>query len=87
MTGSSRAHLRVVEVSTAQRNGFDRAFSVREVADILGVSVDSVYRLLRDGRITFQRISPRRTVVRESALEAFLAEVTVTRSPRDLDVS
>ena len=58
---------------------FDRALSVRDVADVLGVSVDTVYRMLREGRIAHQKITPRRTIIRESALNEFLADVTFDR--------
>jgi excisionase family DNA binding protein len=79
MTIEPKAKLRPVPESQAMRPTFDRALSVREVADILGLSTDSVYRLLREGRIAHQKITPRRTVVRESALNEFLADVTFDR--------
>jgi excisionase family DNA binding protein len=79
MTVDPKARLRPVSESQLPRSAFDRALSVREVADVLGLSTDSVYRLLREGRIAYQKITPRRTVVRESALNEFLADVTFDR--------
>ena len=73
MTINPEAQLRPV---ADPKPSFDRALSVKEVAEILSVSLDTVYRMLREGRIAHQRITPRRTVIRESALNEFLAEVT-----------
>ena len=58
--------------------GFDRCFSIPEAAEILGTSQSTVRRLLRGGRLTYERVSPRRTVIRESALRAYLERVAVT---------
>jgi excisionase family DNA binding protein len=54
----------------------DRAFAINDAAEILGVSYATVRRLLLEGRIAHQRVSPRRTVIRESALRRYLEEVT-----------
>ena len=55
---------------------FDRALTIREAADILGVSYATVRRLLLEGKIPFQQVSPRRIVVRESALMTYLHLIT-----------
>ena len=55
---------------------FDRALTISETADVLGVSYATTRRLLLEGKISFQRVSPRRIVVRESALLAYLSVAT-----------
>ena len=55
---------------------FDRALTIDEAADILGVSYATARRLLLEGMIPHQRVSPRRIVVRESALMAYLVVIT-----------
>ena len=61
--------------------GFDRGFTVKQVAQILGTSSATVRRLLKEGRIWHQQVSDRRVVVRESAVRAYLEEVTRGRRP------
>ena len=63
--------------SGSMNPGFDRALTINEAAEILGVSYATLRRLLIDGRIAHQQVSPRRTVVRESALLAYLDSTTV----------
>jgi excisionase family DNA binding protein len=62
--------------------GIDRALTIREAAQVLGVSYATVRRLLLENKISFQRVSPRRTVIRESALLDYLQAMTAeaTRS-------
>jgi excisionase family DNA binding protein len=55
---------------------FDRCFTVDQAAQVLGTSPATVRRLLHSGLIAFQRVSARRTVIRESALRAYLDSVT-----------
>jgi excisionase family DNA binding protein len=56
--------------------GFDRALTIREAAQVLGVSYATVRRLLIGHKISFQRVSQRRTVIRESALLKYLEKAT-----------
>ena len=55
---------------------FDRALTIDEAADILGVSYATARRLLLEGKIAYQQVSSRRIVVRESALMAYLEVIT-----------
>jgi excisionase family DNA binding protein len=48
-----------------------RAYSVPEAMCVLGLCRDSVYKLIRQGRLPARKIG-RRTVVLESDLQAFL---------------
>ncbi len=59
-----------------QQIKFDRALTISETADVLGVSYATARRLLLEGKISFQQVSPRRIVVRESALLAYLSAAT-----------
>jgi excisionase family DNA binding protein len=56
---------------------FDPSFSVDQAAEILGTSPTTVRRLLLSQKIAHQRVSERRTVIRQSALKAYLEAVTV----------
>jgi excisionase family DNA binding protein len=58
---------------------FDRSYSLKEVAGILGVGTTTVRRLVAGGAIAHQRVSERRLVIRESALKAYLDSVSVDR--------
>lgn len=60
---------------------FERPFTVAQAARILGTSPDTVRRLLREGRIAYERISERSTVIRESALRAYIDSVKVEPRP------
>lgn len=64
-------------MATGPWSQFDRALSVRQVAEILGTSTATVRRLLEGRHLEFQRVSSRRTVIRESALLAYLEAVTI----------
>ena len=64
---------------TSKNMNFDRALTIREAAQVLGVSYATVHRLLVEGRIEHQRVSPRRTVIRESAVLAYLDSNTIAR--------
>jgi len=48
-----------------------RAYSVPETMCVLGLCRDSVYKLIREGRLPARKIG-RRTVVLETDLQAFL---------------
>jgi len=48
-----------------------RAYSVPEAMCVLGLCRDSVYKLIREGRLPARKIG-RRTVVLETDLQAFL---------------
>jgi len=51
-----------------------RAYSIPEVMCILGLCRDSVYKLIREGRLRARKIG-RRTVVLETDIQAFLEEL------------
>jgi len=64
--------------------GFDRALAIHEAAQILGISYATVRRLLLENKISYQRVSPRRTVIRESALLEYLKATTAAaKGPED----
>ncbi|MFI5035452.1 MAG: helix-turn-helix domain-containing protein [Acidimicrobiales bacterium] len=65
-----------VRANRSGPTGFDRAMTIREAAQVLGVSYATARRLLLENKISYQRVSPRRTVVRESALLAYLRATT-----------
>jgi excisionase family DNA binding protein len=65
----------------SRRELFERPFTIVQAARILGTSPDTVRRLLREGQIEHERISPRRTVIRESAIRAYIDSVTVEARP------
>jgi len=48
-----------------------RAYSIPEIMCLLGLCRDSVYKLIREGRLPARKIG-RRTVVLETDLQAFL---------------
>lgn len=54
------------------------AFSIREVAQRLGVAEHTVRRLVRDGIIPSIRISQRRIIIPAAAFEAWLSSKVVT---------
>jgi len=56
---------------------FDRALAIREAAEVLGVSYATIRRLMLAGRIPYQQVSERRTVIRESDVRDYLDSVTV----------
>ncbi len=67
--------------SVTRAGGFDRWFTVDEAALVLGTSPATVRRLMREKLIAHQRVSARRTVIRESALRAYLESVTFGPKP------
>jgi excisionase family DNA binding protein len=60
---------------------FDRCFTVAQAAQVLGTSPETVRRLLHSGQIAYQQVSARRTVIRESALRAYLDAVSFGPQP------
>ena len=52
----------------------DKILNARQVAERLGLSIRTVYRLIDDGSIEFVRLRPRRVGVRESVLERWVEE-------------
>jgi excisionase family DNA binding protein len=62
---------------------FDQALTLRQVATHLGVSVPTVQRLIARGDLPHQRVSPRRCVIRLSALENYLDRVSSQKDPSD----
>ena len=51
-------------------------YSVREIADMLGVSHTQVYRLIYAGTLTAIRLGPRTRRVHKDELARFLAEAS-----------
>lgn len=56
-----------------------KAYTAREVAGMLGISAEGVYRLVRMGRLSAIPIGSRRFVIPRSAVENFLAESGTVR--------
>jgi excisionase family DNA binding protein len=54
--------------------GPDRVRSLRETAELLGVSVATLRRMIAARTIKIVRLSPRRIGIRDSDREAFLQE-------------
>ena len=65
----------------SRSRSFDRCFTLDQAAAVLGTSRETVRRLVRAHLIAHQNVSPRRTVIRESALRDYLEAVTVERCP------
>lgn len=59
----------------------ERPFTIAQAARVLGTSPQTVRRLLREGRIAHELVSPRRTVIPEEALRAYIDSVTVEARP------
>ena len=66
---------------------FDQALTMRQVATHLGVSVPTVQRLIARGDLPHQRVSPRRCIIRLSALENYLDRVSSQKDPSDVNVT
>jgi excisionase family DNA binding protein len=64
---------------------FDQALTMRQVATHLGVSVPTVQRLIARGDLPHQRVSPRRCIIRLSALENYLDRVSSQKDPSDVN--
>ncbi len=64
---------------------FDQALTMRQVATHLGVSVPTVQRLITRGDLPHQRVSPRRCIIRLSALENYLDQVSSQTDPCDVN--
>lgn len=46
--------------------------TVREAANILGVSVNTVYRLIESGELSAMKVSPRKTMIKAEEIERFI---------------
>ena len=46
--------------------------NVQETAKVLGISVHTVYRLIRSGQLSAVKISPRKTVIKAEELERYI---------------
>lgn len=68
-------------VRTRKAPAFERFLTVKEVAQVLGTSEMTIRRMIQGRKIEFQRVSPRRIVISESALRAYLDRVTVPDEP------
>lgn len=49
--------------------------TVKETAQFMGVSADTVYRLISSGKLSAKRISPRKTVITADELDRYLSEI------------
>lgn len=47
--------------------------TVRETANILGVSVHTVYRLIESGELSAMKVSPRKTVIKAEEIERYIS--------------
>lgn len=55
-----------------------KMYSPRQVAEQLGISTETVRRLIREGRMQAMRVSERCLAVSEAALAAYLEAHTTT---------
>ena len=46
--------------------------TIKEIANILNVSIHTVYRLIESGELSAMKISPRKTVVKAEELERYI---------------
>ena len=46
--------------------------TVRETANILGISVHTVYRLIESGELPAVKVSPRKTVIKAEEIERYI---------------
>lgn len=46
--------------------------TVRETANILGVSIHTVYRLIEAGELSALKVSPRKTVIKAKEIERYI---------------
>lgn len=53
---------------------FKRVLSVKDVSKILDVSVQTVYRLIKQGMLPAMKVSPRKTVIKAEELERYIGE-------------
>ena len=55
----------------------------KDVAELLGVSMKTLYRWMNEGEIEFQEISPRKRRIRSEAVDRFLARRTKGVAPQE----
>lgn len=48
--------------------------TVRETANILGVSIYTVYRLIESGELSAMKVSPRKTVIKAEEIKRYINE-------------
>lgn len=53
---------------------FKRVLPVKDVSKILDVSVQTVYRLIKQGMLPAMKVSPRKTVIKAEELERYIGE-------------
>jgi DNA binding domain, excisionase family len=46
--------------------------SVKETANILGISIHTVYKLIESGEISAVKVSPRKTVIKAEEIERYI---------------
>ena len=46
--------------------------TVQEVSRMLGVSIHTVYRLIRSGDLSSKKVSPRKTVIKAKEIERYI---------------
>jgi excisionase family DNA binding protein len=56
-------------------NANDRAYKITEVADILSINRQTVWRLIRDGKIKCVQVSPGRRAVFGNEINEYLKSV------------
>lgn len=59
----------------------DELLTVKQGAALLQVSTDAMYRMINEGVLPARRLSPRRTRLLRSEVEAALRPVVVKRNP------
>ncbi len=52
--------------------GLKYFLSVKETANILGVSIHTVYNLIESGEISAVKVSPRKTVIKAEEIERYI---------------
>jgi predicted DNA-binding transcriptional regulator AlpA len=73
-TGLRREERRGVGAASAGGDGLDRVRTLKETAQLLGISMATLRRRIADGAIKTVRLSQRRIGVLDSARQAFLQE-------------
>lgn len=46
--------------------------TIKETANILGISVHTVYRLIESGELSAVKVSPRKTVIKAEEIERYI---------------
>ena len=77
----TNTNLKIAATAIHNADGEDRLLNVREVAELMGLQVGSVYHLISQKRIPVVRLSARCVRVRLSALMRMWDELTEQRLP------